>query len=87
MCNKDHGILTMTYPHHCFFGFKYINSVDRAKLNEDLITAAEAMNNVEVTFNHTLKRANLDKGTLELENKYVMKNLVFFVKLIMAKQG
>ncbi|KAF9362190.1 kynurenine 3-monooxygenase, mitochondrial precursor [Mortierella sp. NVP85] len=46
-----------------------INSVDRAKLNEDLITAAESMNNVQVTFNHMLRRADLDKGILELENR------------------
>jgi hypothetical protein len=28
------------------------------------------MNNVKVIFNHTLRRADLDKGTLELENRY-----------------
>ena len=43
--------------------------MDRAKLNEDLITAAEELNNVKVSFNLALKRADLDKGTLTLENK------------------
>lgn len=70
-------ILSMSCPHH-FSGFKCINSVDRAKLNEDLITAAEAMDNVKVIFNHAFKRANLDGVTLELENKYVRRDLVFF---------
>ncbi|KAF9928103.1 kynurenine 3-monooxygenase, mitochondrial precursor [Linnemannia zychae] len=46
-----------------------INSVDRAKLNEDLITAAEELSNVKISFNLTLKKADLDNGTLELENK------------------
>ncbi|GJJ74472.1 kynurenine 3-monooxygenase [Entomortierella parvispora] len=52
-----------------------INSVDRAKLNEDLITAAEELSNVEFSFNVALKRADLDKGTLTLENK-VTKEIV-----------
>ncbi len=46
--------------------------MDRAKLNEDLITAAEELNNVEFSFDVALKRADLDKGTLELENKYAL---------------
>ncbi|KAG0250151.1 kynurenine 3-monooxygenase, mitochondrial precursor [Mortierella polycephala] len=52
-----------------------INSVDRAKLNEDLITAADKLKNVEFSFDLTLKRADFDNGTLELENK-VTKEIV-----------
>ncbi|KAF9940093.1 hypothetical protein BGZ65_008222, partial [Modicella reniformis] len=64
-----------------------INSVDRAKLNEDLITAADTMDNVEVIFNHELKRANLDKGTLELENKITKEIVKAEADLIIGCDG
>ncbi|KAI1318387.1 kynurenine 3-monooxygenase, mitochondrial precursor [Mortierella claussenii] len=64
-----------------------INSVDRAKLNEDLITAAEALSNVKISFNLTLKRADLDKGTLELENKDTKKIVKAEADLIIGCDG
>ncbi len=42
-----------------------IYSVDRRKLNEQLLTEAEAYPNVTLHFNHKLVRANLDEKTLE----------------------
>ncbi|KAG9069004.1 kynurenine 3-monooxygenase, mitochondrial precursor [Linnemannia hyalina] len=64
-----------------------INSVDRAKLNEDLITAAEELNNVKVSFNLTLKRADLDKGTLALENKETKEIISAHADLIIGCDG
>ncbi|KAG0230049.1 kynurenine 3-monooxygenase, mitochondrial precursor [Actinomortierella wolfii] len=64
-----------------------INSVDRAKLNEDLITAAEKLPNVKVFFNHHLKRADLDKGTLRLENKVTGESLQAKADLILGCDG
>ncbi|KAF8981718.1 kynurenine 3-monooxygenase, mitochondrial precursor [Entomortierella lignicola] len=62
---KEGRLISQNYGVHG----ECINSVDRAKLNEDLITAAEAMSNVTISFNLALKRADLDKGILELQNK------------------
>ncbi|CAO3571101.1 unnamed protein product [Mortierella alpina] len=64
-----------------------INSVDRAKLNEDLITAAEELNNVQFTFDVALKRADLDKGTLELENKTTKETIKAHADLIVGCDG
>ncbi|KAF9999263.1 kynurenine 3-monooxygenase, mitochondrial precursor [Entomortierella chlamydospora] len=64
-----------------------INSVDRAKLNEDLITAAEALSNVKITFDHALKRADLDKGTLELQNRITKEIVKAEADLIIGCDG
>ncbi|KAK3831883.1 MAG: hypothetical protein J3R72DRAFT_454636 [Linnemannia gamsii] len=64
-----------------------INSVDRAKLNEDLITAAEELSNVKVSFNLTLKRADLDKGTLEFQNKETKETVKAHADLIVGCDG
>ncbi|KAG0262625.1 kynurenine 3-monooxygenase, mitochondrial precursor [Actinomortierella ambigua] len=64
-----------------------INSVDRAKLNEDLITAAEKLPNVKVVFNHSLKRADFDKGTLHLENKETNQKVHATADLIIGCDG
>jgi kynurenine 3-monooxygenase len=39
--------------------------VDRARLNELLLTAAERMSNVTVYFEHRLSRVDFDKNQLE----------------------
>ncbi|KAF8933421.1 hypothetical protein EDD21DRAFT_437499 [Dissophora ornata] len=64
-----------------------INSVDRAKLNEDLITAAEALSNVKLSFNLALKRADLDKGTLDLENSVTKEKVKAEADLIVGCDG
>ncbi|KAG0314002.1 kynurenine 3-monooxygenase, mitochondrial precursor, partial [Dissophora globulifera] len=64
-----------------------INSVDRAKLNEDLITAAEALSNVQVSFDLALKKADLDKGVLELENKVTKQRVTAKADLIVGCDG
>ncbi|KAF9387820.1 kynurenine 3-monooxygenase, mitochondrial precursor [Podila verticillata] len=64
-----------------------INSVDRAKLNEDLISAAEELHNVEFSFDVALKRADLDKGTLELENKLTKETVKAKADLIVGCDG
>ncbi|CAO3681021.1 hypothetical protein G6F70_006614 [Rhizopus microsporus] len=44
---------------------EHINAVDRARLNELLLTAAERMSNVTVYFEHRLSRVDFDKNQLE----------------------
>lgn len=44
---------------------QHINAVDRARLNELLLDAAEKMDNVTVYFEHRLIAADLDKNTIE----------------------
>lgn len=44
---------------------QHINAVDRARLNELLLDAAEEMENVTVYFEHRLVQADLDNNTVE----------------------
>ncbi|KAG0742831.1 hypothetical protein G6F57_006243 [Rhizopus arrhizus] len=48
---------------------QHINAVDRARLNELLLTAAELMDSVTVHFEHRLIQADLDKNQLEFMTK------------------
>ncbi|KAG0211441.1 kynurenine 3-monooxygenase, mitochondrial precursor [Mortierella sp. GBA30] len=64
-----------------------INSVGRTKLNEDLLTAAEELSNIQITFSMALKRADLDKGTLELENKATKETVMAQADLVVGCDG
>ncbi|CAO3703890.1 unnamed protein product [Rhizopus stolonifer] len=48
---------------------QHINAVDRARLNELLLTAAEKMENVTIYFEHRLVRADLDDSRLEFKTE------------------
>ncbi|KAH8547654.1 hypothetical protein BGW37DRAFT_514904 [Umbelopsis sp. PMI_123] len=43
---------------------QHINAVDRARLNEELLTIAEKFDNIKIHFEHSLMQADLDKGEL-----------------------
>jgi kynurenine 3-monooxygenase len=61
-------ILSLQRTKRGFFPPRYeqhINAVDRARLNELLLDAAEKMDNVTVYFEHRLTQADLDKNTVE----------------------
>jgi kynurenine 3-monooxygenase len=46
-----------------------INSVDRNFMNEHLLSAAEALPNVNIFFEHSFVKANLDKKTIVFRKK------------------
>lgn len=48
---------------------QHINAVDRARLNELLLIAAEEMPNVKINFEHRLLQADLDTNTLQFETR------------------
>ncbi|KAF9435918.1 kynurenine 3-monooxygenase, mitochondrial precursor [Entomortierella beljakovae] len=80
---KEGHLISQNYGVHG----ECINSVDRAKLNEDLITAAEGLNNVKISFNVTLKRADLDKGKLELQNRETKETVTAEADFIIGCDG
>jgi len=43
---------------------QHINAVDRARLNEELLTIAENFSNIHIHFQHSFMQADLDKGEL-----------------------
>ncbi|CAO3670810.1 unnamed protein product [Umbelopsis ramanniana] len=43
---------------------QHINAVDRARLNEELLTIAEEFSNINIHFEHNLMKADLDQGEL-----------------------
>ncbi|KAI8081817.1 uncharacterized protein B0P05DRAFT_62662 [Gilbertella persicaria] len=64
---------------------KHINAVDRARLNELLLDAAEKMNNVTIYFEHRLVQADLDKNMLEFATSDGKKE--YQVDLIIGADG
>ncbi|RUP52424.1 hypothetical protein BC936DRAFT_141960 [Jimgerdemannia flammicorona] len=65
---------------------EHINAVDRTKLNEDLLEAAEKFSNVKIYFDHTFKKADLDAGTVEFESRNG-ESVVFEVDFIIGADG
>ncbi|ORY03882.1 FAD/NAD(P)-binding domain-containing protein [Basidiobolus meristosporus CBS 931.73] len=47
-----------------------INSVERSRLNNSLLNAAEKMPNVEICFNHSLQKCDMDSGNLEFVERH-----------------
>ncbi|KAL1923369.1 uncharacterized protein VTP21DRAFT_8349 [Calcarisporiella thermophila] len=66
---------------------EYINSVDRAKLNELLLDSAEQMENVQLHFEHTLKRCDFDAGKAEFEIGDTGERLAVNADLIIGADG
>ncbi|OZJ04191.1 hypothetical protein BZG36_02185 [Bifiguratus adelaidae] len=66
---------------------EYINAVDRAKLNEDLLDVAEGLENVTIHFEHALKKCDFDSGVLEFKTKHSDDLVAYHADFIVGADG
>ncbi|KAI9476320.1 MAG: hypothetical protein EXX96DRAFT_610133 [Benjaminiella poitrasii] len=66
---------------------QHINAVDRARLNEILLDAAEKMDNVTIYFDHRLDQADLDENSLQFAINNSDEKKTYKVDLIIGADG
>ncbi|KAI8074383.1 hypothetical protein BC940DRAFT_231185 [Gongronella butleri] len=66
---------------------EHINAVDRAKLNELLLEAAEEWSNVTIHFDHQLMQANFEMGSMEFVHGAEKTKITKYADLIVGADG